>query len=751
MKRIAILTALLAALCLAQAAPAAAAPKLKVGVGRADVTPPTGYDSFGYVRADGRLEGALSRLWAKVIVLEQGGRKLALVSEDLGGIAGGMLEDAVARVADRGFSVRNVIDSATHTHSGPTGFFNFSTYNTVFMTLNSPTDFELTGELDPSLYAFMVDRLAVAIERADRDLGPGRLGWGRTKLTGPVVNRSLEAHLRDHGIERGIGEGSLADDPFGADHTLESSVDVLRVDRRAGGRWMPAGMWTNFANHGTVAKYQFRYYNRDHHGPAAELTEDTIRRRGHVPRGRDVVTVYGNGAEGDQSAGLHYDGPAGADEVGRLEGRKMLRAWRQAGHSMSRRIELGTRWTRMCFCGQMTEVGPVDDEAKFGLGQFTGSDEARGPLYDVTRVSFEGRTAPDTGGPQGPKVIVDLPVDVPEAVPLIVARIDDRVIGSIPGEATKQTGARVRKALIRASAGSGVQRALVSGLTNEFTSYYATAEEYDAQYYEGSTTLHGRASAAAVTEVLGRLAAALAERRPAPAPYDYDPTNGVADDGPAFPEGAASATPIAQPQPVARRLGAPTFRWQGGPRGFDRPLDTPFIEAQRRAGGRWKTVDSDSEGLRILWYVDDSGRYTARWEPALDAPTGTYRLLVTGNRYRLASGTFELRRSRALSVERVAAPAGRVAVALRYPRAVSHEGIDDAPPDEDADLTYRPDRARRGSVVFEVNGRRVRVSSGDGRFAVAASPGDRVEIAAGAARDSYGNRNGGPLVLTASG
>ena len=337
---------------------------------------------------------------------------------------------------------------------------------------------------------------------------------------------------------------------------------------------------------------------------------------------------------------------------------------------------------------------------------------------------------------------------MPEAVPLIVARIDDRVIGSIPGEATKQTGARVRKALVKASAGTGVKRGLVSGLTNEFTSYYATVEEYDAQYYEGSTTLHGRASAAAVTEVLGELAAALAKGKPAPAPYDYDPTNGVADDGGAFPPGAGSATAIAQPAAAVRRLGGPEFRWQGGPRGYDRPLDTPFIRVQRaKRGSGWRTVDSDSEGLRILWYVDDSGRYTARWEPALNAPLGSYRFLITGNRYRLASDSFRLHRSRAITAEQVPAPPGRVAVELAYPEAVSHEGIDDAPPDDEADLSYRPPHARGGTVRFEVGGKRVLVKSRSRRFLVPAGPGERVEIARGAARDRYGNRNLEPLVL----
>ena len=85
---------------------------------------------------------------------------------------------------------------------------------------------------------------------------------------------------------------------------------------------------------------------------------------------------------------------------------------------------------------------------------------------------------------------------------------------------------------------------------------------------------------------------------------------------------------------------------------------------------------------------------------------------------------------------------------LGYPAAVSRERIDDLPPDEDADLTYRPDHARRGTIRFDVAGKRIRVRSADGRFVVSASPGDRVGIAAGAARDSHGNRNGEPPVLT---
>src|SRR5437762_6793326 len=100
----------------ASAAPAKS-PKLQVGVGRADITPPTGYYMMGWVRSDAKVTGQNTRLWARVIVLERGTRKVALVAEDLNGIPGGMMAAAANRVADLGFSERNVLDSASHTHA----------------------------------------------------------------------------------------------------------------------------------------------------------------------------------------------------------------------------------------------------------------------------------------------------------------------------------------------------------------------------------------------------------------------------------------------------------------------------------------------------------------------------------------------------------------------------------------------------------------------------------------------------------
>ncbi|HEV2062574.1 MAG TPA: neutral/alkaline non-lysosomal ceramidase N-terminal domain-containing protein, partial [Solirubrobacteraceae bacterium] len=539
MRRLALLIATLVVLLVApQAAPAGT---LTAGAGRADATPPTGYFGMGYVRSDMVLRGQHTRLFFRALVLERDGRKIALVAADLGSIAGGMVTEAGERLADRGFSERNILVSASHTHSAPTGYFNFSTYNTVFMTADTMTEHNVTGERDPQLYAFMVRQLVEAIRRADDDRGPAAAAWSSRRLTDVTRNRSVEAHLHNHGIVRSLGEGSAEEDPLGALHTIAPDVHVLRVDKVRGRRRIPIGMWSTYANHGTINPHTFTVYNADHHGSATRVAEQRMRRLGRVPRRQEVVNAFGNADEGDMSSALDRRGPAWADEAGRREADAMIDAWREAGRSLSRTPPLELRWTRVCFCGQRTEGGEVDDEAVVGLPLFTGSEEGRGPLHDQTGVPFEDRRSPVPDPHQGYKIQVVRGIEVPHAVPLMVARIGDRVMGSVPGEMTVGLGERVKQALLAAFPEGEVRQALISGLANEFLQYFVTPEEYDRQHYEGGSQLFGRVAGNLVKEGLADLARRLAAGEPAPEPYAFDPRNGVSADAPPFGAGADSA------------------------------------------------------------------------------------------------------------------------------------------------------------------------------------------------------------------
>ena len=189
---------------------------------------------------------------------------------------------------------------------------------------------------------------------------------------------------------------------------------------------------------------------------------------------------------------------------------------------------------------------------------------------------------------------------------------------------------------------------------------------------------------------------------------------------------------LKQPERTARRLLHPTVTWQGGRRGFDRPLDRAFVSIQRRSGGSWHTVESDL-GLEVLWQVNASGVYQAEWEPPYVHRLGTYRFRITANRYSLASRRFRLEPSSALTVRRLATPAGKAAVELRYPPPSVHEDVGDQPPDSNASLTARPARvAAGGKVTFVVDGHRRTVTAGPGgRFEIRAAPGANVKIPAG--------------------
>src|SRR4051812_9294912 len=214
-----------------------------------------------------------------------------------------MQEDVARLVAPLGFDRTTVLLQASHTHSGPGGFFPNPTYNTAAPSLQTATDpLSFVRLLDPApadaqLYTFLVNRIADSIRRADADRAPAAGGRGHTTLRGATQNRSIEAHLADHGIHVAAGKGSPDMDPKGADDTIDPDVDVLRVDKLVHGRRVPIGAWSNFADHGTVVHSEFRAYSGDHHAAAWRVFSKLVRRAAHVPASQTIVNVYPNADE----------------------------------------------------------------------------------------------------------------------------------------------------------------------------------------------------------------------------------------------------------------------------------------------------------------------------------------------------------------------------------------------------------------------------------------------------------------------
>jgi hypothetical protein len=279
-------------------------------------------------------------------------------------------------------------------------------------------------------------------------------------------------------------------------------------------------------------------------------------------------------------------------------------------------------------------------------------------------------------------------------VPLTVAQVGPRLIATIPGEMTVGMGRLLRGVLESMVHGHGIEAVQLSGLANEYLSYFTSPWEYDAQHYEGGSTMYGRESSILLMQELQVLTQALLQGRPAPAPDSEDPTNGVAATAAPFGTGATAATATAQPV-TTQRLQRATFSWQGAPKGLDMPLGKPFVSVERLGHG----VAADDLGLQILWVVDDKGVYSAEWEVPRDAPAGRYRFVVTANHYRLTSAPFLVTPATTLWV---------LGTTVHYPA-----------PTVNVDITWWPVLADGATLVAQ-----------DG------------QVKPGGARDRYGNCNG---------
>ncbi|KAF5189502.1 Neutral ceramidase [Thalictrum thalictroides] len=115
----------------------------------------------------------------------------------------------------------------------------------------------------------------------------------------------------------------------------------------------------------------------------------------------------------------------------------------------------------------------------------------------------------------------------PSILPIQILRIGQLVILSVPGEFTTMAGRRLRDA-VRTVLTSGGQfnnniHVVIAGLTNTYSQYITTFEEYEVQRYEGASTLYGPHTLSAYIQQFQKLAESLLSGNhvePGPQPPD---------------------------------------------------------------------------------------------------------------------------------------------------------------------------------------------------------------------------------------
>ena len=129
-------------------------------------------------------------------------------------------------------------------------------------------------------------------------------------------NRSIEAHLANHGIDQFYGAGRPDDDPFGAEHTRDTRLRVLRVDRMNGG---PLAAWINSPS--TSRRRRPTWTSGTPTSPARPPIHLVTR-----SRAPGFVALYTNGALGRPDAALRLVQPHRGDGPARPADRRRRRA-----------------------------------------------------------------------------------------------------------------------------------------------------------------------------------------------------------------------------------------------------------------------------------------------------------------------------------------------------------------------------------------------------------------------------------------
>jgi hypothetical protein len=260
----------------------------RVGTFRADVTPPPG-EPLIWITPVVKVEDPL---WAKGIVLEDGGRRYLLCAMDWCGISNStlaLLRSRLARAA--GTEVSRVALHSVHQHTAP--YVDGDAYRLLEKLPQPPL------RLGPAFLDQVASRLAAAVKESLARLEPfDRIGTGEGRVSGVASARRI---LAEGGklLTRYSGDGrkpEMAALPEGAIDPLLKTVTLARGDR-------PLVRIHYYATHPQTFCCDGRVS-----GDFVALARERLERK------ESVFQLYFTGCSGDVTVGKYNDGSQGARE-----------------------------------------------------------------------------------------------------------------------------------------------------------------------------------------------------------------------------------------------------------------------------------------------------------------------------------------------------------------------------------------------------------------------------------------------------
>lgn len=530
----------------------------------------------GWGRTDGnRIRGVAEPLHARAMVVESEGGRFAYVVADLLFVSLAVRQAVLARLAaerpDLGLDESRVVLTATHTHSGPSGFSHYFWLNMATPGF-SPLVFEAvaSGVFDAIVAA------AAAAEPARLRLVAGEIGRGE----GIAFNRSWFAYSRNRDV---------APVPYERREDATDPAMTCLVALDAEERPFGALVW--YPLHGTCVHSDNELLHPDHKGLAARALDEAL-----TAPGRSFCSLFAQEAAGDVTPNFRFDAHRGfvvgrfdddlqsAEHVAGVEARVARAIVERAGVAgVEVSGPLWARTERVDFA-----VAPADarfsqdgrdhhtSPARLGVSMAQGTVEGPGPLLPfhrtvrratrVAALSDAGRGLVPVVGRRrhDPKItMLELGAGganrflgvvrlerlglvakrdvifgyvhaavssgaagrkawIAQVIPLQLVRLGPLVLATAPFEITTVAGRRLRRVILEALAPVGVTTVVVNAYANGYCGYLTTYEEYQCQHYEAGYTVFGPWTEAAVRTAFAGIASAMARGERGDAGPDLD-------------------------------------------------------------------------------------------------------------------------------------------------------------------------------------------------------------------------------------
>ncbi|XP_020265586.1 neutral ceramidase-like isoform X2 [Asparagus officinalis] len=293
-------------------------------------------------------------------------------------------------------------------------------------------------------------------------------------------------------------------------------------------------------------------------------------------------------------------------------------------------------------------AGTTDGPGAFDFKQ---GDDKGNPFWRLVRNVLRTPSKEQVACQQPKPILLDTgemktPYDwAPSILPIQIIRIGQVVILSVPSEFTTMAGRRLRSAVKEVLTKNGEfndnVHIIIAGLTNSYSQYVTTFEEYQIQRYEGASTLYGPHTLSAYIQEFQKLTTALISSQSVPS--GPQPPN-------LLDQQISLLTPVVTDStPIGTKFGDvsvdvphnSTFRpgktvtatfWSACPRN-DLMTEGTFalVEMLHQESNVWvPAYDDDDWCLRFTWWrpakLSAQSHATLEWRIPESVTSGVYRL-----------------------------------------------------------------------------------------------------------------------------